>query len=117
MTIVNMLEAKTNLSRLIAEVEAGGEVVIARHNKPVVRLVAVDASSAVAAPAGVAEPASAWAAPAPAKWRVPGRLAAKPDEKGYKRQPGTMKGLIEWDDRFNDPLPDDELRLWNGEGD
>ena len=36
-------EAKTNLSRLIAETLAGGEVVIARGNVPVVRLVPVTA--------------------------------------------------------------------------
>ncbi len=35
-------EAKTNLSRLIAEVLAGGEVVIARGSVPVVRLVPVE---------------------------------------------------------------------------
>lgn len=74
MAIVNVLEAKTHLSRLIAEVEAGGEVIIARGNVPVARLVPI----------------------------VP-----KP-----KRQAGSMKGLIEWDERFNDPLPDDELALW-----
>ena len=34
-------DAKTNLSRLIAEALAGGEVVIARGNLPVVRLVPV----------------------------------------------------------------------------
>jgi prevent-host-death family protein len=34
-------DAKTNLSRLIAEALAGGEVVIARGNVPVVRLVPV----------------------------------------------------------------------------
>lgn len=34
-------EAKTNLSRLIAEALAGGEVVIARGTVPVVRLVPV----------------------------------------------------------------------------
>ena len=38
MTIVNMHEAKTRLSQLIAEVEAGREVVIARNGRPVVRL-------------------------------------------------------------------------------
>lgn len=38
---VNIHEAKTNLSRLIEEVEEGGDVVIARAGKPVVRLVAV----------------------------------------------------------------------------
>lgn len=41
MTTVNVHEAKTNLSDLIARAEAGEEVVIARANKPVVRLVAV----------------------------------------------------------------------------
>lgn len=36
---VNIHEAKTHLSRLIDEVEAGAEVVIARAGKPVARLV------------------------------------------------------------------------------
>jgi antitoxin (DNA-binding transcriptional repressor) of toxin-antitoxin stability system len=35
-------DAKTNLSRLIADALAGGEVVIARGNIPVVRLVPVN---------------------------------------------------------------------------
>ena len=34
-----MFEAKTNLSSLVEEVEKGGEVVITRHGKPVVKLV------------------------------------------------------------------------------
>ena len=42
MTTVNVHEAKTNLSELIAQAEAGEEVIIARANKPVVRLVPVD---------------------------------------------------------------------------
>lgn len=37
---VGVLEAKTHLSALIAEVGAGEEVVITRHGKPVARLVA-----------------------------------------------------------------------------
>lgn len=41
MTIVNVHEAKTTLSDLIARAEAGEEVVIARANKPVVRLVPI----------------------------------------------------------------------------
>lgn len=36
---VNVHEAKTHLSRLLAEVEGGQEVVIARAGKPVARLV------------------------------------------------------------------------------
>ena len=39
--IVNMHDAKTNLSRLVEEVEAGADVVLARAGKPVVRLVLV----------------------------------------------------------------------------
>ena len=41
MVTVNVHEAKTNLSRLLAQVEAGEEVVIARNGKPVARLVAL----------------------------------------------------------------------------
>lgn len=41
MTTVNIHEAKTNLSRLLADVERGGEVTIARAGKPVARLVPV----------------------------------------------------------------------------
>ena len=41
MLTVNIHEAKTNLSRLLAQVEAGEEVVIARNGKPVARLVRV----------------------------------------------------------------------------
>jgi prevent-host-death family protein len=39
MAVVNTHEAKTNLSRLIDEVQEGEEVVIARGNKPMARLV------------------------------------------------------------------------------
>ncbi|MXZ88017.1 MAG: type II toxin-antitoxin system Phd/YefM family antitoxin [Dehalococcoidia bacterium] len=39
MTTVNIHEAKTHLSRLLAQVEAGEDVVIARNGKPVARLV------------------------------------------------------------------------------
>jgi prevent-host-death family protein len=40
MTTVNMHEAKTNFSKLVARVEAGEDVVIARNAKPVAKLVA-----------------------------------------------------------------------------
>ena len=39
MLVVNVHQAKTQLSRLLARVEAGEEVVIARRGDPVVRLV------------------------------------------------------------------------------
>lgn len=41
MYIVNVHAAKTNLSRLIERAEAGEEIVIARNNEPVVKLVPV----------------------------------------------------------------------------
>ena len=78
-TVMTVAEAKTHLSRLIAEAEAGGEVVIARGTKPAVRLV--------------------------------------PVETRGKRQFGALKGIVKFDESFWDPLPDEELRLWNGEGD
>ena len=79
MVTVNVHEAKTNLSRLLAQVEAGEDVVIARNGKPVARLVA---------------------------YRPKGR-----------RQFGILKDRISIDDSFFDPLPEEELALWEGRGD
>jgi prevent-host-death family protein len=42
MTIVTVHEAKTHLSRLLAAVEQGEDVVVARGTRPIARLVAVD---------------------------------------------------------------------------
>lgn len=42
---INIHEAKAKLSSLIARAEAGEEIVIARANKPVVRLVPVNPPS------------------------------------------------------------------------
>ena len=41
MESVGLFEAKTHLSELIARVEAGDEVIITRHNKPVAKLVPI----------------------------------------------------------------------------
>ena len=76
MPVVNVHEAKTQLSRLLAHVEAGEEVVIARRGQPVARLV-----------------------------------RCRPDAK---RQFGAMKGKIKITDAFFEPLPDEELKLWEG---
>ena len=35
-------------------------------------------------------------------------------QKQGKRQFGAMKGLVELDDSFFDPLPEEELALWEG---
>lgn len=44
MAIVNMLEAKSNLSKLVEAVESGAEkeVIIARNGRPAARLVPLD---------------------------------------------------------------------------
>ena len=44
MTTVNVHQAKTHLSRLLARVEAGEEIVIARNGRPVARLVSCSRS-------------------------------------------------------------------------
>lgn len=44
MKVVNIHEAKTHLSRLIQEALEGEEIVIARGNEPVVRLVLVESA-------------------------------------------------------------------------
>jgi prevent-host-death family protein len=47
MTIVNMLDAKTRLSKLVEAVESGAEkeIIIARNGKPAARLVPVEGKS------------------------------------------------------------------------
>jgi len=41
-TTVGSYEAKTHLPRLLAEVEAGGEIVITKHGRPIARIVPVE---------------------------------------------------------------------------
>lgn len=77
-TTVKMHEAKTHLSSLVARAVAGEEIVIARGDKPQVKLVALESS------------------------RKPNRV------------PGLLKGKISLDKRFFEPLPEEELRLWEG---
>ncbi len=43
MSTVGMHEAMSRLSQLVQEVESGGEVIIARHGRPVARLVRFEA--------------------------------------------------------------------------
>ncbi|MBI4872342.1 MAG: type II toxin-antitoxin system Phd/YefM family antitoxin [Candidatus Riflebacteria bacterium] len=74
---VNVHEAKTHLSRLLARVAAGEEVTIARAGKPIARLVSV--------------------APV-VHHRTPGRYAGK--------------GRVA--DDFDDSLPEDLQRLFEG---
>ena len=74
MSIVNVHQAKTHLSRLLAQVERGEEVVIARNGEPVARLVSC--------------------------------------EPRARREFGALRGKIRIDDRFFEPLPEEELAIW-----
>jgi prevent-host-death family protein len=76
-------EAKTHLSKLIERAERGEEVIIARGDKPAVRMTAVEIGQR---------------------------------KKG--RRPGAYKDeLPDFPDSFFfDPLDNEELRLWEGEG-
>ena len=61
----NIYEAKTNLSKLIAQVEAGDEVILSRSGKPVARIIPwtepVQAARRLGALAGrISETPDAW---------------------------------------------------------
>lgn len=75
--LVNVHDAKSQLSKLIAEAEAGNDVVIARNGKPAVRLVPVQSS-------------------------------------GFRF--GALSHLVTSVPEFDEPMGDDELALWEGEG-
>lgn len=77
MKTVTVHKAKTNLSQLIAEVEAGVDVVIMRGKEAAVRLV-------------------------PANAPVP------------KRQFGALAGKLVVTPAFFEPLPPEELAVWEG---
>ena len=76
MVVVNVHEDKTQLSRLLAQAEAGEEIVIARRGEPVARLVACKTRG--------------------------------------KRQPDVLKGKVVIPDTFFDPLPEEEITVWEG---
>jgi prevent-host-death family protein len=86
---VNIHTAKTHLSSLIAEAEAGEDIVIARAGKPAVKLV-----------------------PIKPKAKNGGKSKIRLD-----RKPGFLKGKIRILKGFYDPLPDDILAAFRGERD
>jgi prevent-host-death family protein len=75
-TVVNIHDAKTNLSRILEEVEAGAEVIIARNGRPIARLI---------------------------------RIKAAP------RRPGALKGRLRLRRDFDDPLPEEVARPFEGD--
>lgn len=48
METIGLFEAKTHLSEYVARAEAGEEVIITRHNKPVAKIVPLTAQQAAA---------------------------------------------------------------------
>ena len=80
MAAVSIHKAKTNLSKLIARVEAGEDVVIMRGKSPVARLTSIGTQK-------------------------------------RKLTFGMLKGKMPPlpDEMFFEPLPEEELRLWEGE--
>jgi prevent-host-death family protein len=126
MATINMHDAKTQLSDLVARAEAGEEIVIARRNKPAVRLVPVMAGREVAT-RGFAEDGQADfdmrelrdAVAAGREFTImkDGEPVAKvvpvePEQKS--RGWGGWEGRYQLPDSFFDPLPEDELQGWDG---
>jgi prevent-host-death family protein len=72
MSIVNIHEAKTNLSKLLDRMLGGEDIVIAKAGKPLARLI--------------------------------------PVEERLPRVPGIARGKVT--DAFFEPLPQDELEVW-----
>ena len=73
MAVVNVHQAKTTLSALLARAQAGEDIVIARHGKPVARLPALPGQAR-------RQPGSWRADPAWAAYRFdPGQFAAMTD--------------------------------------
>ena len=52
MRTVSISQAKSHLSRLVEDAAGGEEIVIAKHNRPVARLVALEASTRPRKPGG-----------------------------------------------------------------
>ena len=82
MKTVNIHQAKTQLSRLLKRVEAGEEVLLARAGKPVAKLVPISAH--------------------------------KPREPGLwlRKYPHLIPELEKLSELVEQPLPEDELALW-----
>jgi uncharacterized protein (DUF433 family) len=95
MATVKIHEAKTTLSKLIARVEAGEEIVIARDDKPVAKLTAM--RGAAGAPLGPAEEAAPYGAPAALSVRItadPEVCGGKPCIRHMRIRVGDVVGLL-----------------------
>lgn len=98
-----------DLVKVLASVREGANVVVQDGDRTV---------ATVTRPGGIPEEElSALKARAVTAGGAPGDNP--PAEPARRRRPrfGSLKGKIHLDDSFWDPLPEDERRLWNGEGD
>jgi antitoxin (DNA-binding transcriptional repressor) of toxin-antitoxin stability system len=97
---ISEADAARDLPGLLAKVREGAEVVIDDGNFPPAVL-----RSTVPAPPNLSEGIEAG-------WSVPQETGESPES----RRVGFMEGRGDVGPEFFDPLPDEELRLWNGEG-
>lgn len=129
MTVVNVHQAKTELSKLIARVEAGEEIVISRHNVPVVKMVPLVSMAA-------SQTGRGWEENKQAEFQNDGQNVGmtgliRQDKGLAKKQRGTETGKLFAKnmrapgrfahlrgklpiDLFSQPLSDDELAAWEG---
>jgi prevent-host-death family protein len=118
MPIFNIHEAKTSLSKLVALAEAGEEIVIARHNIPVVKIVPVGAvvgkGEGPGTVSGFGELAQAEMKDMEQASSVNTDFSPVPAPK--KRVPGRFAHLAASlpPDLFLEPLDEDELAAWEG---
>ncbi|MBC7986720.1 MAG: type II toxin-antitoxin system Phd/YefM family antitoxin [Sphingomonadaceae bacterium] len=85
MTTVTIHQAKTHLSRLLAAVEAGQEIVIARGKNEIAKIVPLKP------------------------------VTKKKRELGWLAHELSSPGKDPLEDGFWDPLPEEDLALWEGE--
>src|SRR5689334_539083 len=119
MTTVNMHDAKTQLSDLVARAEAGEEIVIARRNKPAVRLVPVEQRVGFAEDGQAEYDTGALRQAVEARREFTIMKDGKPVAKVVPVEPksrgsGAWEGRYRLPDSFFDPLPEEELRAWEG---
>ncbi len=122
MATINMHDAKTQLSDLVGRAERGEEIVIARRNKPAVRLVPVDTDAIGFGDKGQAgyDAGGLHAALEAGKEftiKKDGKPVAKVVPVGRKRRvPGRfahLRGGLP-SDLFDQPLDEDQLDAWDG---
>lgn len=116
MTVFNMHQAKTELSRLVAMAEAGEEVVIARHNIAVAKIVPVGGGLGKGGQTEETSGSIGFGEEAQMQFTADGDSPADFDAAvtANSRKPGALKGMFFLPDSFFEPLPEEELQAWEG---